>query len=377
MKIRRYQQCKRCVMDTTDLEIDFNESGHCNHCEEFLKIRAKHTYQGKESDDSLNRTVDAMKRAGRGKDYDCVIGVSGGVDSSYLAYVVKQKGLRPLAVHMDNGWNSEKAVINIKKITQRLRIDYESFVLDWEEFKDVQLSFLKASIPEAETPTDVAISAVLHHFAAKYKVKYIVGGGNMATEGILPKSWHYNAKDLKYFNHIHKTFGSMRLKKFPTFGYRKETYYKLMKGIRIIYPLNFVPFDKDDAIKILEEKFDWKYYGGKHHESRYTKFIQSYYIFEKFGIDYRRAALSIQICCGETRRDDAIEQLKTKPYDLHEIEEGMQYISKKLSISRDELEGIVNLPAKWYWDYPNDDKKLGIIYDTYRFLFNKEKLDRF
>lgn len=377
MKKRNYQICSRCVMDTTDLEIKFDENGYGNHCTEFLNIRNKYKYQGKESDERLEQIIEEIKRAGKGNDYDCIIGLSGGIDSSYLTYIAKERGLRILAVYMDNGWSSEEAVLNIKNITKKLKIDYESYVLDWEEFKDLQLSFLKASVPEAETPTDIAIPAALHYFAAKYNVKYILSGGNFATEGILPKSWHYNAKDIKYFNYIQKTFGGKRLKKFPTFGYEKEMYYKLIKGIRMAYPLNYVPFAKDDAIELLKEKFDWKYYGGKHYESKYTKFIQSYYLYQKFGIDYRRATLSSQICVGEIDRYAAIEQLKRKPFDTFKIEEEKQYISKKFGISKDKFDEILNLPAKWYWDYPNDDKKLGFIYDTYRKIFNKEKLGSF
>jgi tRNA(Ile)-lysidine synthase TilS/MesJ len=229
-------------MDTTDLEITFDENGYCNHCTEFLNIRGKYNYQGKDSDDKLERMVGEIKRAGKGSAYDCVIGLSGGSDSSYLAYIAKEQGLRILAVHMDNGWNSEEAVANIKNITKKLGIDYESYVLEWEEFKDLQLSFLKASVPEAETPTDIAIIAALYYFAAKYNVKYIMGGGNLATEGILPKSWHYNARDLRYFNYINRTFGGRRLRKFPTFEYKKEMYFKLIKGIRMIYPINYVPY---------------------------------------------------------------------------------------------------------------------------------------
>lgn len=364
-------------MDTTDLEITFDENGYCNHCTEFLNKRAKHKYQGEESDRALDRIIEDMKRSGKGSDYDCIIGLSGGIDSSYAAYIAKQRGLRVLAVHMDNGWNSEEAVMNIKNIAKKLGIDYESYVLDWEEFKDLQLAFLKASVPEAETPTDMAIPGACHHFAAKYNVKYILSGGNFATEGILPKSWHYNAKDMKYFNYIQKTFGEKRLKKFPTFGFQKEMYYKLVKGIRIIYLLNYVPYAKQEAMELLKEKLDWKYYGGKHYESKYTGFIQSYYLYEKFGIDYRRATLSAQICVGSIDRDEALEQLKNKPYDLSKVEDEKQYISKKLGISKDEFERIINLPPKWYWDYPNDEKKLGFIYDTYRKLYKKEKLGSF
>jgi N-acetyl sugar amidotransferase len=377
MPTQSYQQCSRCVMDTTDPEITFGEHGWCWHCTEFLNKRAKHNYHGKESDELLDKTIERIQRAGKGKEFDCVIGVSGGADSSYLTFIAREKGLRPLTVHLDNGWNSEKAVVNIKNITKKLGIDYESYVLDWEEFKDLQLSFLKASIPEAETPTDVAIPAALHRVASQNDIKYILSGSNLATEGILPKSWHYDVKDLKYFNHIHRTFGNTKLRKFPTFGYKREAFYKLIKGIQIVYPLNLVPFVKEEAIQLLEKEFAWQRYGGKHHESRYTKFIQSYYLFEKFGIDYRRAGLSVEICTGRITREAALEMLKAKPYNAAEIEEDKCYIAKKLGIEKCELERILSSPPKWYWDYPNDQRKLGFIYDTYRSIFKKEKLDRF
>ncbi len=364
-------------MDTTDAEIVFNENGDCNHCTEFLNKRAKYQYQGRESTAALDLLVKEIKRAGKGRQYDCISGISGGVDSCYMAYLAKQRGLRVLTVHLDNGWNSEEAVQNIKNVTRKLEIDYESYVLDWEEFKDIQLAFLKASIPEADTPFDMAILAALHYFAAKYSVKYVLNGGNFSTEGILPATWHYNAKDMKYFNHIQKTFGQKKIKSFPTFGFKKEMYYKLVKGIKIIYPLNYVHYVKGNVMKLLTEELGWKDYGGKHHESRYTKFIQSYYLYEKFGIDYRRATLSSQICIGDVSRDEALEQLKTKPYLDYRVEQQKQYISKKLQISKEEFEEILKLPAKWYWDYPNDQKKLGVIYNAYRKLFKKEKLGSF
>lgn len=364
-------------MDTTDPLITFDSAGHCSHCTEFLERRAKHSYHGTESDIALDQIIEKVRRAGRGKNYDCVLGVSGGADSSYLAYIIRERGLRPLAVHMDNGWNSEKAVVNIKNVTRGLGIDYESYVLDWEEFRDLQLSFLKASVPEAETPTDVAIPAALHSVAARHGIKYILSGGNLATEGILPKSWHYDVKDLKYFNYIHSTFGNRPLKSFPTFGYKKEFFYKVVGGMRMIYPLNYVRFIKDEAIKLLSERFDWRAYGGKHYESTYTRFIQSYYLYEKFKIDYRRATWSTLICAGAMDRFRAVEQLRCLPYNPDEIDQAKYYIAKKLGIDRDELERIMCLPPRWYWDYPNDERKLSVIYDTYRRVFKREKLDRF
>ncbi len=377
MKIRDYQQCTRCVMDTTDPLIFFDENDYCNHCTEFLNKRARHQFQEEENNEALDRIIEEIKRSGKGREYDCISGISGGIDSCYMAYIAKKKGLRVLAVHLDTGWNSEEAVLNIKNITRKLDIDYESYVLDWEEFKDLQLAFLKASIPEADTPTDIAIPAAIHHYAAKYGVKYILAGGNLSTEGILPAAWHYNAKDMKYFNYIQKTFGRRKLKNFPTFGFKKEMYYKLVRGINMVYLLNYVNYVKEDVMELLKEKLDWKFYGGKHYENIYTGFIQSYYLYEKFGIDYRRATLSSQICLGNVNREDALEQLKSKPYELAKVEREKQYISKKLQISEGEFERILSLPPKWYWDYPNDEKKLGFVYDTYRKIFNKEKLGSF
>lgn len=372
-----YRQCVRCVMDTSDPEITFDHEGRCCHCSEYLRKRAKHGYRGRVSDEKFERMIDDVARTGRRSQYDCVIGVSGGADSSFLAYLAKKAGLRVLAVHMDNGWDSETAVSNINSVVSNLGIDYESYVLDWEEFKDLQLAFLRASVPEAETPTDVAIPAALHYFAAKYNVKYILSGGNLATEGILPRSWHYDVKDVRYLAYIQRRYGTRGLKNFPTFGYKKEVYYKLVKGIRTLYPLEQVPFEKENAISLLSSEFGWRDYGGKHHESRYTKFIQSYYLVEKFNIDYRRVGLSLEICNGKIGRDEAIALLTESPYDVDEVETEKAYIAKKLSISIGELERIIAAPPRWYWELPNDQVKLAFIYDTYRKIYRKEKMDRF
>jgi N-acetyl sugar amidotransferase len=374
MTLRSYKQCTRCVMDTSDPEITFDKNGYCNHCSDYLEVRARHRYQGKKSDLALERLMSTIRSAGRSRRYDCIVGMSGGVDSSYAAYLIKQRGLRALAVHMDNGWDSEHAVTNIKKITDTLGVDYESYVLDWNEFKDLQLAFLKASVPEAETPTDVAIPVALHHFAAKYNIKYIINAGNIATEGILPKSWHYNARDLKYFRYIRRNFGRSQSRNFRNFGFKNELYFKMVKRIKVVYPLNFVRFEQDEVLAILSDKFGYKYGGQKHFESRYTKFIHAYYLYEKFRIDYRRATFSSLICNNQMDRESAIVQLRTKPCDDTWVTEEKYYISKKLGISTNELEQILALPPKWYWDYPNDDTKLGYVYGAYRWLFKKEKL---
>lgn len=363
-----YQQCNRCVMDTNDPDIFFDENGNCNHCNNYLNNISKRIYQGEKTKLELNSLVATIKKSEQHKKYDCLLGISGGVDSCYAAYILKQLGLRVLAVHMDNGWNSDISVKNIKHIVNQLGFDYQSYVLDWEEFKDLQLSFLRASVPEAETPTDVAIQAALHKIAAKYNIKYIISGGNYATEGILPKRWHYNAKDLKYLKSIHKQFGTKPLRTFPTFEFQKEIYYKFIKKIKIIYLLNYIPYSKSDAMHILEKELNWQYYGGKHYESKYTGFIQSYLLPEKFGIDYRKATFSTQICTGEMTRDQAIQDLQTRSYNTQIIENEKEYICTKLDISKEELDTIIKMSPKSYLDFPNNDTLLEYIYAVYRKL---------
>lgn len=365
-----YRQCNRCVMDTSDPDITFDSNGYCNHCTEYFEKTIKYAYTGKLSDDKFEKLLKKIKKSGKNNDYDCVIGISGGVDSVYTAYKAQKLGLRPLAVHLDNGWNTELAESNIEKTLNKLNIELITVVLDWKEFSDLQLAFLKASVIEAETPTDIAILAVLHQIAAQQNIKYIFSGGNYVTEGILPKNWHYNAKDVKYLKAIHTKFAAKKLKIFPTFGFQKEMYYKIFKGINMIYPLNYISYNKKGAIKILEKELGWRDYGGKHHESIYTKFIQSYYLYEKFRIDYRRATFSTQICSGEITRDEALIGLTQKPFDTLKIEEEKEYICKKFKLSPEEFNEILSLPPKTYKEYPNDEKKLEFVYYVYRKLYN-------
>jgi N-acetyl sugar amidotransferase len=358
-------------MDTSDPGIQFDHLGNCNHCNDFLQNLSQLLYKESKSKKILKNIVAQIKNIGKKNEYDCLIGVSGGVDSSYVAYLVKELGLRVLAVHVDNGWNSIEAVENIKNICNKLEIDYQSYVLNWQEFKDIQLSVLKSSIPEVEMPTDVAIAAVLHKIAAENNIKYIIGGGNLATEGILPDSWFYNPKDSRLLRAIHKKYGSMPMNFFPLFDYKKEIYYKFVKGIRMVYLLNYLHFSKEDAISILKSRLAWKAYGGKHHESKYTSFVQSYIQVVKFNIDYRRATFSTQICTGEISRDKALKDLEKSPFNYDKIERDKEYVCKKLDISIDEFTDIMKLPVKSYRDYPNDHKKLNFIYNIYRKHFKK------
>jgi N-acetyl sugar amidotransferase len=368
MAEKKYQICNRCVLDTSDPEIVFDKEGNCNHCTDYITRISKLTYQGEKSDNELKQVVKEIKEAGKKNDYDCVVGVSGGIDSSYVAYLVKNLGLRPLAVHLDNGWNSEEAVNNIKNVCKNLGIDYISHVLDWEEFKDIQLSVLKSSIVEVEIPTDIAILSAVHKAAAKYNIKYIISGGNYATEGLLPEKWFYNPKDKKLLTSIHKKFGKVKMKSFPLFDYKKEMFYKFVKGIKMVYILNYVPFDKEAAMELLKDKLGWKYYGGKHYESKYTGFVQSYYQLEKFNVDYRKATYSTLICTGAMTREEAIESLKSKPYDKEKIKIEIEYLSKKFGLSVEEFMNIMNSPPKSYKDYPNDENKLNFIYGMYKRL---------
>lgn len=369
---RTYQQCLRCVMDTSDPEIKFDIQGYCNHCTNFFEKTSRGYYLGPETDKRLEKIIKKIKLKGRNKEYDCLLGISGGIDSGYVAYLLKKWGLRVLLVHLDNGWNSEMAINNIRSVAEKSGFDYQSYVLDWEEFRDLQLAFLKASVIEAETPTDIAIIGSLHEMAARYGIKYIISGGNIATEGILPRMWHYDAKDTRYLKAIQKKFGSVRLKVFPTFGYWREIYYKFVKGIQNVYVLNLIPYSKDQAMQILEKEFKWKKYGGKHHESKFTAFVQSYLLPVKFDLDYRRATLSTQICTGEVTRGKALEELCHLPYNPETVKYDIEYICKKLNISLFQFESILQDPPKTYKDYPNNEKILNVIYKIYNRFFSKK-----
>ena len=361
-----YRICVRCVMDTSDPAITFDAEGNCCYCTDFFARKAQNIRRGPEAERELQAMVRTIQSSTKSSDYDCVLGISGGTDSCYAAYVAKSVGLRPLAVHLDNGWNSDIAVKNIRRVTSKLGIDYQSYVLDWEEFKDLQLAFLRASVTEIETPTDIAIPAALHRVAAEHGVKYILSGGNTATEGILPKAFHYNAKDTRYLRAIHRRFGTRSIKTFPTFGFLTEAYYKLVKGIRFFYLLDCVPYDKKEANALLREKFGWQDYGGKHFESKITGFVQSYVFPTKFGLDYRRPTLSTQICVGAVQREEALEELKKLPYDAAKLPADKDYIAKKFGITLAELEAILAEPAKTYRDYPNDERLLNALYGVYR-----------
>lgn len=356
-------------MDTSDPEITFNDRGECNHCLSYREKAQRLMYQGPSSERELLALAERIKAQGKGGDYDCIIGVSGGVDSSYTCYLAKKLELRPLAVHMDNGWDSEAAIRNIKSICNRLRIDYTSYVLNWDDFRDIQLAFLKASIVEMEIPTDVAIPYALHKVAAEYGIKYILSGGNLASEAIMPRTWFYYPKDSKLLKSIHQKFGRKKVREYPTFDYWREVYYKFFKGIRIIYPLNMARYSKAEAMRVLEDEMGWLKYGGVHHESIFTRLVLSYIQPRKFGVDYRKCTLSAEICSQITTREDALKALQENPWRAETISQDMAYVGKKLGISPAELEVILSAPPKSYRDYPNNERLLDFIYSCYRRLF--------
>jgi len=351
-----YRICTKTVMDTIgDPDIEFDDQGVCLYHDQFIeKLRVR--VPSKEiAEKKLSAIVNEIKKTGKNKQYDCIIGVSGGVDSTYTAWLVKKFGLRPLAVHLDNGWNSELAVKNIENILNVLNIDLYTEVLDWEMFRDLQLSFLKASTPDGEIPTDHAILAILYSIAAKHGIKYIISGMNFRNEGFLPPSWARGYLDWKYIRSVQKKFGKRSLKTFPHLSVPSFLYYNVIKGIRSISFLNYIEFNKKEAIAVIEKELGWKNYGGKHYESIYTRFYQAYILPNKFNIDKRKAHLTcLMLSTGEITREQAIEILKQPTADSKMLEEDKRYVIKKLGISEQEFEEIMRLPVKTILDYPNN-----------------------
>jgi len=350
-----YRICKRCIMDTTDPEIVFYNDG-CSHCiaAENMLAKEPHSFNSTDKKAALMKVLDRIKKDGKSKKYDCIIGLSGGVDSSYLAYLSKEFGLKPLAIHLDNGWNSELAVNNIENICNILDIDLITYVIDWEEFKDLQLSFLKSSTPDSEIPTDHAIFSVLSKVAAKEGIKYVLSGGNFSTESILPAAWSQGHHDWKYIKNIQKRFGSKKLKTFPHQNIFMLFFRQLY--VKTVNILDYIDYVKDDAKEIIKDKLEWRDYGGKHWESIYTKIFQTHILPEKFGYDKRRAHLSSLIISGQISRQDALEEIEQKLYDELTLKGNLQYIVKKFGISLANFQEIMELPVKSYNDYPNNKK---------------------
>lgn len=347
--MRKYQICTNCVMDTTDVNIYFDEKGVCNHCLRYFN-QISMLPAGDEAKRQLHGLVNKLKKAGRGKEYDCIIGVSGGVDSTYVAYLVKKVlGLRPLAVHLDNGWNSELSVKNIENIVKILNIDLYTHVIDWEEFKDIQLSFLKASTPDSEIPTDHAIFALLRKISKKYGAGYVLNGINLKTEGHHPLSWSQGHNDFGYIKSVQKMFGTKKIKTFPHGNIFTILTDRL--SIKWVNILNYVDYNKEHAKEIITRELNWRDYGGKHFESIYTRFYQGYILPVKFGIDKRRMHFSSLICACEMTREDALKKLKEPPYPEEMQNADIEYVTKKFEITEQQFSNIMALPPKTYHEY--------------------------
>ena len=356
--MKSYSVCRQCIMDTSDPDIVFDASGVCNHCRRYADQAAKRLFAPAELPERRAAMVDAIKKAGHGKAYDCVIGVSGGVDSTYVAYLTRELGLRPLAVHFDNGWNSELAVANIEKALKTLRIDLVTEVVDWPEFRDLQLSFLRASTPDGEVPTDHAIVALLYRTAIQHGIKHILLGVNVASEAIMPIKWGYGYSDFRYIKAVHDQFGSVPLRTYPHYSLPQLFGYMFVRKIQLVPILDYVDYRKEAAMETIQSQLGWVYYGGKHYESIYTRFYQSYVLPRKFGIDKRRAHYSNLVLSGQLTRDRALEMMEEPVYPEKGLQEDRAYVVKKLGLSDEEFESIMRLPTKTFLDYPNSHARV-------------------
>ena len=329
--------------DIADPNISFDDKGVCNYYYEYFEKEHQHVKKGKEGADFFQKKINEIKQAGKNKPYDCILGLSGGVDSSYLAYLAKKEGLRPLVVHFDNGWNSELAVKNIETIVSLLGFDLYTYVINWEEFKDLQLAYLKASVIDIEVITDHAIAATLYQLAAKHKINYFLSGYNIVTEAILPKAWVFSKQDAENIKDIHKHYGTVPLKTFPMLTMAKKRYYSMLMNVESVPLLNYVDYNKNKVKDLLQKELNWKDYGGKHYESIWTRFYQGYILPEKFKVDKRKAHLSTLICSGQITKEEALEELKQPIYNANQLEEDKEFVLKKLGLSENQFNKLMAL----------------------------------
>jgi N-acetyl sugar amidotransferase len=345
-------------MDTTDSMITFDENGVCDHCNTFYKKILPNWHTDESGRQELEKTVQKTKQEGAGKNFDCIIGMSGGVDSSYLTYLAKKElGLRPLVFHVDAGWNSQEAVNNIEKLVDKLDLDLYTEVIDWEEMRDLQLAYFKSGVPHIDTPQDHAFFATMYKFAEQHNVKYILTGANLSTECIRnPLEWMYYQSDSIQLRDIHRKFGTRPINNFPTTSIlRHKVYLPYVKGIKVIRPLNHFPYVKEEVIKLLVDELGWQAYPQKHFESRFTRFYEGYWLPKKFGYDTRKVQFSSLIVTGQMTRDEALERLKTPPLDENTINQELEYVANKLRISVEELQGYLAAPNKTYKDYKSQE----------------------
>ncbi len=350
--------CTNCVMDTTDHLIVFDERGVCDHCNDFYK----NTLPNWKTDDigraKLDELADSIRKAGKGKEFDSILGLSGGIDSSYmLHYVVRELGLRPLVFHVDGGWNSELAVHNIEVMVERLKLHLFTEVINWEEMRNFQLAFFKSGLPNIDLPQDHAFVATLYNFAEKYKIRHILNGGNISTEAIRnPLEWLYYGTDMSLIRDVQRQFCTIPLNTYPFSSVLRHKFYlRYIRGVKVIKPLNYIPYNQKGAIDTLTREYGWKAYPRKHDESRFTKFYEGFWLPERFGYDTRKVQFSSLILTGQMTRESALEALKKPSYDSTTIDHEFCYIATKLGISSDELWHYFRLPKKTHRDYRNQE----------------------
>lgn len=347
-----YQQCAISVMDTiADPNITFDDKGVCNYYYEYKAAEKEAVFLGEEGAKKLEEIAATIKKTGQGQQYDCIMGLSGGVDSTYIAMLAKKLGLRPLAVHFDNGWNSELAVQNIENIVTKLGIDLFTYVINWEEFKDLQIAYLKASVVDIEAITDHAIFATLYRLAGERKIKYILNGTNVHTEQTLPKSWVHPKVDHVNIKSIHKQYGTVPLKTFPFMDAKVKRYYQQMMGVQSVSILNLVEYNKKKVKELIQKELGWRDYGGKHYESIWTRFYQGYILPTKFKIDKRKAHLSDLIFGGQMTKAEALEELKKPGYDEAQLKVDFEFVLKKFGLTREEFTALMSQPPRSHYDF--------------------------
>jgi N-acetyl sugar amidotransferase len=357
MTTRKYQICAHCVMDTSDTTLEFDERGWCQYCNNFYGSLLPNWHPDERGLKEIMPVIEKIKAEGKGRDHDCIIGISGGLDSSYVTYVAKEKfGLRPLMFHCDTGWNSDLGVSNIQKMIEGLGLDLVTEVVNWEEMKDLQRAFFRSQVAFQDQPQDLALFSAMYNFAAKNGFKYVITGGNNSTECVRESlEWTYYSTDMVHVRDIHSKFGERPLKTFPTCDILKyRIYYRWIKGMRVIKLLDNVPYIKQDAIRTLSEKFGWQPYPQKHYESRFTRFYESYWTPKKFGYDKRRAYLSSEILTGQLTRDGALARLARPELDEETMTQEFEYVATKLGWTVAEFEEIFKGRNKTFRDYKNN-----------------------